>query len=415
MTALKPVAFVPKLTSTRRSATALETHFPNKPETVLILETNHTGHHLRYVALMTEAFRAAGLKVVLASTKTAFQSEEYAALMLNCDAHVQKLEIPQTFNSGSLSDLEHVYRLLRLMAIGKADLYFVPFLATIYSKLGLLGVLMKFVGLPMPPIWGILLAWSFAYEKHTSTNAKTWREQLWQKILERGPFHRVFIVDEIAYDYISKQSSSKRLIFSPEPIERFPTGDVKAWREAIGIPQDAKVIGAFGCLRRSKGVQYLLEAFQQRNGKQKEYMLVMGPQDNEIKEDFASLLRTYPDNRRIVIIERFLSETELQQAFCGVDIIAVNYLNICSTPTMLLRAAAAGKPVLGANDGWIGQMMSKYRLGVSCDANDVPSLIETLDKMFQDQQPRCPDAQLLAERYACEHFMKAIINELPKG
>ena len=382
----------------------------SRPRTVLVFEMSHTGHHLRYVSLLTEAFKSAGLDVVLASTQAAFKSTEYSALMQKCDAHIQKLIIHQTFRSGRLRDLEHVYRLLSLMFRGKADLYFVPFLGTLYSKFGLLAMIMRWIGVRTAPVCGILLTWSFAYQDHGATKRRSWLEQLWQTILEHGPFERVFIVDEIAFDYIQAHYSSQRVIFSPEPIERSPSGDGNTCREALGIPRGAKVLGAFGCLDRSRGVQYLLEAFLRRGGRENEYLLIMGPQDGEVKQDFTQILGRYPKNRHLIMVDRFLSERELQEAFAATDVVAVTHLNFGATPTMLLRAAAAGKPVLGANDGWIGRIMSKYRLGIACDVLNPAELAAALEKALATPGINCPDAPTLADRYACERFRGAIID-----
>jgi hypothetical protein len=135
----------------------------------------------------------------------------------------------------------------------------------------------------------------------------------------------------------------------------------------------------------------------------------MGPQDAEVKGDFAELLGRYPRNANVLMVERFLSEAELQEAFAAVNVVAVTYPNFRSTPTMLIRAAAAGKPVLAAADGWMGRIMGKYRLGISCNVCAVPSVMAAIDKALGSPGLECPDAQALADKYDCDRFCATIV------
>src|SRR4030095_8992459 len=147
-------------------------------KSVLIFEMAHTGHHLRYVSLISQMFRSAGLEVILATSQTALQSSEYSSLMADCDPHIGKLVVPQMFKSGRRRDFEQVYRLWKLISKRQADLYFVPFLGTVYTQFGLFGILQRWLGADRPPIWGILLTWSFAYQNHTPFERPSWREKL---------------------------------------------------------------------------------------------------------------------------------------------------------------------------------------------------------------------------------------------
>jgi glycosyltransferase involved in cell wall biosynthesis len=69
---------------------------------------------------------------------------------------------------------------------------------------------------------------------------------------------------------------------------------------------------------------------------------------------------------------------ELGLAICAADVVATVYLGHPYTASMLITAAAAEKPVVGSNEGWIGRSIKQFELGHTCDPADPASVADAV-------------------------------------
>ena len=117
---------------------------------------------------------------------------------------------------------------------------------------------------------------------------------------------------------------------------------------------------------------------------------------------------------RIVSIDRFVTTTELMDALVAMDLCCTPYPSQNASASIIIRAAAAHRPVLGANFGWIEHMVPRFSLGWMCDVLDQPAFVRALHESCE----RCPSWQITeaAERFVRFHspanFQAAWVREI---
>ena len=152
-------------------------------------------------------------------------------------------------------------------------------------------------------------------------------------------------------------------------------------RAALGIPEDAPVIGFVGRFTQDKGIADLLEAFnlvrQQVPGLR---LLLLGDfEDGDpVPESVRRALETDPD----VVRAGFVADTAIYYPI--MDVLALPTYRE-GFPTTPLEAAAAGKPVVttqatGARDSVINDVTGRV-----VPVGDVPTFARALEDLLLDQ------------------------------
>ena len=270
---------------------------------------------------------------------------------------------------------------------------------------------MKALGMPSPRIEGLLMNCDFAHLSGVRRAAMRLKAVLYRGVLASRLFDRVVVIDDIAYGNMRSWCPAGRLVLCPDPVD-IPSGHRQvASRQEIGLPVHAKVIGAFGVLTHDKRIDLLVEAFLSRSPAQDEYLLLMGEQKAHLRKKLRQLLDGREEASRVWIVDRFMKDEELLSAINAVDVVAVTYPHHMGSASFLIRATAAGKPVLASNVGWIGYTMNKYRLGRTCDVLDRESLRQGLDWAFNHPQDDCPDAGAFSGQHTIERFQQIVCGD----
>jgi glycosyltransferase involved in cell wall biosynthesis len=381
----------------------------NKKENVLIFDASFGGHHLKYVEILLNGFHEMGYEVYFASSVKTFQSLEYGLLLQKHEHIFNKIIIPVVSVGGYAGMIERSFRLFMLLFRHKWDMVFLPYLDGLLYLFGPVGSIMQLLGWRLPPTRGILLCCDFIYPENRHIKSQQLKEWLFKKIAKAGPLEKIFLIDEFAYEYLSKESKCPHVSLCPDPVEYMEPADKESVLSKLGIPPNAKVVGAFGLLSSGKGVDRLVQAFLERRPGVREYMLLMGKQTVELKSKLSGLLKGHSARNNVIIINRFVDDVELLSAISAVNVVAVTYPYQAASASFLIRAAAAGRPVLASNTGWIGNIMKKYRLGHSCSVLDEVSLLAGLDWAFENPENDCPDATAFAAKHTIEYFKSAVL------
>jgi glycosyltransferase involved in cell wall biosynthesis len=83
---------------------------------------------------------------------------------------------------------------------------------------------------------------------------------------------------------------------------------------------------------------------------------------------------------QIVVDEQDLHFTEVQSAFEAADLVLVPYLRHIGSSAVLVRAAAAGKPVVASDFGLVGHYVRTQSLGRVVDTRDTSALAHALEE-----------------------------------
>jgi len=288
---------------------------------------------------------------------------------------------------------------------GDYDLVLLPCLDAYFFPLGLL--LYLTCSDSHAPIEGILFyCGQYAYEGIRQTPGVRLKASLARKIIKSGGYRRLVFIDELQYAFASALGETARTTceLSPDPVEHRVAEPREPIRRKYGIPQRARVLGMFGSIRPFKGVDLLIKAFAAYGPKNDECLLLMGKHSQEV----VALLASQGGHPNIISVDAFVSDDDMMSAVSAVDVIAATYKRHVTSSSMVIHAAAAGKPVLASDYGWIGHTVRKHDLGRVCDVPNAESLLEGIRWAFNNPTFDPQKAKAFAERNSLEHFLDVV-------
>jgi len=138
----------------------------------------------------------------------------------------------------------------------------------------------------------------------------------------------------------------------------------------------------FGAINNRKNYRCAIEAFLAQTTFS-ELVLAGVLQDKNI----AKLLQERNTEGRIRLIDRYIPEKELADLFESADFSLLPHGRGSSLASgTLSRALEFGVPIIGPDEGYISEWLSKYEIGYSFSADDPKSLVKTLTKCGKDYE-----------------------------
>jgi len=191
-----------------------------------------------------------------------------------------------------------------------------------------------------------------------------------KSLLSTRSLKHVFCLDPDATESINALTEGSKAISLPDGTLIHPSNSSREQtRAAWGVSEEDHVVLQFGVQSERKGIYQVLEAFQAIN--QKSWVLVIAGKPTE-SEDEAIRVAIEAAGRSVRIIweAQFFSEGEMTAYFEASDVILAAYPNHVGSSGILVRAAAARKPVLGSESGLVGRNIERHTLGMRVDCND---------------------------------------------
>ncbi len=238
---------------------------------------------------------------------------------------------------------------------------------------------------PPCPISGILF-------RPTLVNypANSWKERLnyWRKnitlkfFVKNKNLDSLFNLDPFATDYILKNWNTEKVKFLPDPVQVYPTTKTKSEvKTSLGIGESKMVFLIFGYLDSRKGIADVMETIGKIPGEtsQKGCLLIVGPwEENERKLFNIQLPKIKQTTHfQIVVKDSFVKDEDIQQYFKVADYAFALYNKHFGMSAIMVRAAAAQKPLISSNFGLIGKIVVENELGITID-NDLKEKLEML-------------------------------------
>lgn len=274
---------------------------------------------------------------------------------------------------------------------------------------------------PPCPISGILFRPTVVNYESTS-----WKEKL--NYLRKNTILKLFVknknldslfnLDPYATQFMEKNWHTNHVKFLPDPVQVYPSNRTPSEvKKTLGIEANRKVFLIFGYLDSRKGITDVMEAIStiSREKSQKGCLLIVGPWEENERRLFEIQLPKIQKNTnfQIVIKDTFIKDEEIQQYFKVADFALALYYKHFGMSAIMVRAAAAQKPLIAHNFGLMGKIISENELGIIVN-NDLKEKVEMLleNETFignKDKMKAFADLNQ-AENYAkviLEHF-KAI-------
>jgi D-inositol-3-phosphate glycosyltransferase len=156
-------------------------------------------------------------------------------------------------------------------------------------------------------------------------------------------------------------------------------------KERLGIREHEKAILFYGRIKPYKGLEWLLEAFQQLGARQKGFRLIIAGAPNKGDEEYLDQIRRgiRDEFRRGDIIEdiRFIPDDENELYLKAADVLVLPYKEIFQSGVLFL-AYSFGLPVVATDVGSFREEIVEGQTGFLCKSNDPRGLAEGIETYF---------------------------------
>jgi glycosyltransferase involved in cell wall biosynthesis len=152
-------------------------------------------------------------------------------------------------------------------------------------------------------------------------------------------------------------------------------------RRELGIAADRRVVLFFGHIKKYKGLEYLVEAFDRtRRTLPDAVLLVAGSlssEDREEYERYSDLLAGLRQRQDVVCISEYIPVERVGLYFAAADLVALPYVRTYHSG-ILLAAYAAGRPVVVTDTGTLTEDVQEGRTGFVVPPQDAEALADRI-------------------------------------
>lgn len=257
----------------------------------------------------------------------------------------------------------------------------------------------------------------------------TLRERFWQlrdrlflaRILKHPQLKFLFCLDPFVVEHLGRFEGSVTSLKLPDPINIYEDYQAKTehLKKAWKIQPGRKIFLMFGAYRPRKGIEELLSAIEllPRESAEKFCLLLVGLIGDEptVKKRIDNIKQQLPI--KVVSHTDFVPEEEIQSYFQLSDVILAPYQRHIGMSGILIRAAAAQKPVLSSSYGLMGEIVKRYSLGIAVDTQIPTKITEGICQFVEKDIQDCGDISQMknfAQQNMAEKFASTIFNTLNK-
>lgn len=337
---------------------------------VLIYEPNQVGHRYSHVRLLIQAFAELPAEVHFFTSPAGARSTEYQMQIAPLEGRF-RLETRSGLSAGAGNYARAcAAEVLSLARAGAADHIVIPYADGITQIAGA----RRLAGLYRLPddveVESLMFRGALAYEQATGFGQQV-RNIAWLAATAAAPWSVLHHADPIIRDAIQRRAGHlfglrQRLRLMPDPVAAPLQLDPRAARRRLGIADDGRIIGSAGWLDGRKGIDRLVHAFAAAGLSATDRLLLVGHQEPEIRAAVAA----YPElvrRGRIVSLDRYVSDEEFAAGVAAMDVVCTPYPRHIGSVSIVIHAAAQGRPVLAADYGWLRAVVGPFGLGKTCD------------------------------------------------
>jgi glycosyltransferase involved in cell wall biosynthesis len=372
---------------------------------VLVFEPDHSGHHFAYLNWMLPAISALGAHTVLVTSTEAPSTEPYRML-------IRPLEAPIDVDASAASDpgsspwqlaRSRSAELMAAVARHRADHVMMPYGDGLAQALAVRRLTARRTFPRGVTSECLLFRGAFAYPA-SGTRRRVANRASWE-LARRAPVTYFHHLDPLVYERIG----SPRWSLMPDPVERPPPLTSREARRRLEIPLEGRYIGCVGIIDSRKGADLLIEAFARAGLGPDDRLLLAGPHHPDVLALLAGPHAGAVREGRIISINSFLPIDALQASLFALDVVGTPYPNHIGSASIVIRAAAAGRPVLGSNYGWVGRTVPQFGLGRTCDVSDAASFADNIRPALDESAGwrLTPAAERFVRFHSAENFSRA--------
>ena len=361
----------------------------DSPLRILIFEPYHNGHRFTYVRVLIRALSnalsasSADYSIELATTESARLSKEFDELLAGI-SHLFTVREIEEIPAGlsPTRDCWCRYKLLcSCLSNQQVDHLYVPSSDGLVQMSAIFSVIPGFGSIPRKlRAETLMLGASVGYDSQSLS-----RRLLFFLAIRLAPFHRIHLIDPIVYEYILHHwlPTPRKVRLIPDPITNTKQMARGYAREVLGLPSQGRLIGCVGLVNERKGADLLLAGFAGMNREENDYLVFAGRHSDVIRDSIKNF-KEHDPCLKIISIDRYLTEKELSASVCALDVMVALYPSFVGSASFVLRAASVNCISLGAQHGWMGEIIPRFGLGHVCDLGDSGNIISAIKQTLHD-------------------------------
>lgn len=274
---------------------------------------------------------------------------------------------------------------------------------------------------------GIFFRPKFHYKQYneraltTQERVNSLREQLlWRSALHHPQLKTLFCLDPFAVEPLQALGGRSAVVHLPDPVEVHPqpAAAVTRLRQQLAIAPARLIFLLFGMIDQRKGIYQVLEALQRLPAAQQSRLtlLLVGQLAEADKADVLRLIAalTADSALQIVVRDQYVNDAQIQCYFELADVVLALYQRHVGSSGILIRAAAAGKPVLASDYGLMGELVRQHKLGRTVDSTDPLVIANHISHLFC-QPPEAMFDRIEAAQFATKNSASAFMHVLREG
>jgi glycosyltransferase involved in cell wall biosynthesis len=332
---------------------------------------------------LADALLDVGCELVIALQSDAQRHEEYTMHMQPLESHVQiRTNLNPEQKSDYFSVAARVTELIDAISAERPDWVYLPYADMVTQAAAVRDFLYGGRQLHAIPIEGQIMRGRYAYPDHS------WREHVGSAVrrwmTRRSPWRVTHVLDTWVYDKLQGMAHTTEFRRIPEPVEPLPQLDRDEARRVFGIPTGGRYVAVAGLLDTRKGIDLLLEGFARAKLLADDRLLLVGRVVPEIADligrDYSALV----SSGRLIVVDRYVTDFEVGCCFLAGDVVVVPHPRQVGSSGTLVRAAAAKRPLIASNYGWIGWVTRQFELGAAINVSDPTVFAEAIESALRE-------------------------------
>jgi glycosyltransferase involved in cell wall biosynthesis len=275
---------------------------------------------------------------------------------------------------------------------------------------------------------GIYFRPSFHYasfsQRPTSWSARlqSLRERVFlYRLLRHSQINRLLCLDPLVSHLINQMTKTDKALTLADPVDEQAVNQatLKRIRRELKIEPHRKIFFIFGELSGRKGIVKVLEALEilEAADRQQICLLIVGQMAKAAKIQIAEKIERLAQGHDVQIVTHceFVPDDDVPAYFEIADVVLALYQQHVGMSGILLLAAQHQKPVLSTDYGLMGELVRRYRLGVTVDSADVSAIAGQLSQLAKSDLSAYFDstsARRLVKENTVAQFTAAIFKVL---
>lgn len=248
-------------------------------------------------------------------------------------------------------------------------------------------------------------------------------KKMFQRFLRIPTLRSVLVIDEFFNNYCKEEygSLAKKVEYVPDFGKIRGVGTKEECRVKIGISNKSKLLLVYGSLTKRKGIIQLIEAVAHPDSP-KDLKVVLAGKTNEDIDSFitSAVMQKMIEEKRILLRLYFHDDLDEFCIFKAADYVWLGYTEeFYGSSGVLYQALHAGLSTVAMEQGLIGKIVRKYKLGITVNPSREDSILQGLNQIVQGQFVRTVDELSVLKKFVNMHLPEvhaaAVFNALLKS